>query len=257
MQKGPKKMASEKESVEVSAKTVEEAIEHGLSELGLTRDQVEVEVVNPGRSGVLGIGAEDAQVRLVAVPDRPPTDVGSTLVEEEAGTPVPPAEPVTESEVPDPEIAQMATDLLQGLLDLMKVRAQVQARMGDDLAEEGEEPALILDVTGNDLGILIGRRGETLRALQYMTRLMLSRKLERWEPVIVDVESYRVRRRRSLRQLANRMADRVAFSQQRVVLEAMPPNERRIIHIALRDHPQVTTKSIGEGDNRKVTILPK
>ena len=105
--------------------------------------------------------------------------------------------------------------------------------------------------------ILIGRRGETLRALQYMTRLMLSRKLERWVPVIVDVESYRVRRRRSLRQLANRMADRVAFSQQRVVLEAMPPNERRIIHIALRAHPQVTTKSIGEGDNRKVTILPK
>ncbi len=250
-------MASEKESVEVSAKTVEEAIERGLSELGLTRDQVEVEVVNPGRSGVLGIGAEDAQVRLVAVPDGPPTDVGSTLVEEEAGTPVPPAEPVTGSEVPDPEIAQMASDLLQGLLDLMKVRAQVQTRMGDDLAEEGEEPALILDVTGNDLGILIGRRGETLRALQYMTRLMMSRELERWEPVIVDVESYRVRRRRSLRQLANRMADRVAFSQQRVVLEAMPPNERRIIHIALRNHPQVTTKSIGEGDNRKVTILPK
>jgi spoIIIJ-associated protein len=257
MQKGPKKMASEKESVEVSAKTVEEAIEHGLGELGLTRDQVEVEVVNPGRGGVLGIGAEDGQVRLVAVPDRPPIDVGSIPVEEEAGTPIPPAEPVTESEVPDPEIAQRATDLLQGLLDLMKVRAQVQTRMGNDLAEEGEEPALILDVTGNDLGILIGRRGETLGALQYMTRLMLSRKLERWEPVIVDVESYRVRRRRSLRQLANRMADRVAFSQQRVVLEAMPPNERRIIHIALRDHPQVTTKSIGEGDNRKVTILPK
>jgi spoIIIJ-associated protein len=250
-------MPSENESVEVSAKTVEEAIEHGLSELGLTRDQVEVEIVNPGRSGVLGIGAEDAQVRLVALPDRPPTDAGSAPIEEEMRTKIPSAGTVTESAVPDPEIAQTATELLQGLLDLMQVRAQVQTRMGDDLAEEGEDPALILDVTGNDLGILIGRRGETLRALQYMTRLMLSRKLERWEPVVVDVESYRVRRRRSLRQLANRMADRVAFSQQRVVLEAMPPNERRIIHIALRDHPQVTTKSIGEGDNRKVTILPK
>jgi spoIIIJ-associated protein len=257
MQKEPKKMESEKESVEVSAKTVEEAIEHGLSQLGVTRDQVEVEVVNPGRSGVLGIGAEDAQVRLVVLPDRPPTDAGSARVEEETPTKAPRAEPVTEPTVPDPEIAQTATELLQGLLDLMQVRAQVQTRMGDDLAEEGEDPALILDVTGNDLGILIGRRGETLRALQYMTRLMLSRKLERWEPVVVDVESYLVRRRRSLRQLANRMADRVAFSQQRVVLEAMPPNERRIIHIALRNHPQVTTKSIGEGDNRKVTILPK
>jgi spoIIIJ-associated protein len=139
----------------------------------------------------------------------------------------------------------------------MKVHARVQYRSGEDLAEEGEEPALILDVTGNDLGILIGRRGETLRALQYMTRLMLSRKLERWEPIIVDVESYRVRRRRSLRQLAARMAERVAFSKQQVVLESMPANERRIIHIALRDHPQVTTRSIGEGDNRKVTIVPK
>jgi spoIIIJ-associated protein len=157
----------------------------------------------------------------------------------------------------DREVAELATDLLQGLVDRMKVHARVQYRIGEDLAEEGEEPALILDVTGNDLGILIGRRGETLRALQYMTRLMLSRKLERWVPVIVDVESYRVRRRRSLRQLAARMAERVAFSKQQVVLEAMPANERRIIHIALRDDPQVTTKSIGEGDHRKVTIIPK
>jgi spoIIIJ-associated protein len=156
-----------------------------------------------------------------------------------------------------PDVADLAIDLLQGLLDRMKVRTHVVARVGDDLVEDGEEPALILDVTGDDLGILIGRRGETLRALQYMTRLMLSRNLERWEPVIVDVESYRVRRRRLLRQLAARMAERVAFSRQRVVLEAMPAHERRIIHMALRDHPQVTTKSIGEGENRKVTIIPK
>ena len=155
------------------------------------------------------------------------------------------------------DVSELAIDILQGLLDRMKVRAQVSARTGGDLAEEGEKPSLILDVTGNDLGILIGRRGETLRALQYMTRLMLSRKLERWESVIVDVESYRVRRRRSLRQLAARMAERVAYSQQRVVLEAMPANERRIIHIALRDHPQVATTSIGDGDRRKVTIVPK
>jgi spoIIIJ-associated protein len=251
-------MASEeRESVEVTAKTVEEAIEHGLSELGLTRDQVEVEVVHPGRSGVLGFGAEDARVRILAMPLKPPTDAGSASAEEEIETPIAFAAPAAESEVPDPEIAELATDLLQGLLDHMKVSAWVKARVGNDLAEEGEEPAIILDVTGNDLGILIGRRGETLRALQYMTRLMLSRRLERWEPVVVDVESYRVRRRRSLRQLANRMAERVTFSQQPVVLEAMPGNERRIIHIALRDHPQVTTKSIGEGDHRKVTILPK
>jgi spoIIIJ-associated protein len=183
--------------------------------------------------------------------------VEAAQVEEAVETLAPSPEPEAEPGEVDPELAELATDLLQGLLDHMQVHAQVSARVGDDLAEKGEEPSLILDVTGNDLGVLIGRRGETLRALQYMTRLMLSRKLERWEPVMVDVESYRVRRRRSLRQLAVRMAERVAFSQQRVVLEAMPANERRIIHIALRDHPKVTTKSIGEGDRRKVTIIPR
>jgi spoIIIJ-associated protein len=244
-------MASEREGVEVSAKTVEEAIERGLQQLGLTRDRVEVEVIHAGRSGVLGFGAEDARVRIIPLPLEAPAGVEYPEVEE--------AEAFGSAKQAEigVDLSQLATDILQGLLDRMKVRARVQARPGEDLAEEGEAPALILDVTGNDLGVLIGRRGETLRALQYMARLMLSRKLGRWEPVVVDVESYRVRRRRLLRQLAVRMADRVAFSRQRVVLEAMPAHERRIIHIALRDHPQVTTKSIGEGERRKVTIVPK
>lgn len=250
-------MASEKESVEVSAKTIEEAIERGLKELGLTRDQVEVEILHAGRGGVLGFGAEDARVRLVVQPASPAVEARAAQVEEELEIPASSTRLTTETETVSPEMAGLATEILQRLLDLMKVRAVVKAHPGDDLVEQGEEPALILDITGDDLGVLIGRRGETLRALQYMTRLMLSRKLERWEPVIVDVESYRVRRRRSLRQLAVRMAERVAFSKQQVVLEAMPANERRIIHIALRDHPQVTTRSTGEGEHRKVTIIPR
>ena len=245
-----------RKSVEVSARTPEEAIELGLSQLGLARDQVEVEVIHPGRGGVLGIGAEDAQVRVIALAIEPSPDVEFPSVEQYAELPAQKAEPVAVSAVAESDVAELATDLLQGLLDRMQVRAQVNAQVSDDLSEEGEEPVLILDVTGDDLGILIGRRGETLRALQFMTRLMLSRRLERWEPIIVDVESYRVRRRRSLRQLADRMAERVAFSKQQVMLEAMPAHERRIIHIALRNNPQVTTKSIGEGDNRKVTITP-
>lgn len=250
-------MAGEREDVEISAKTVEEAIELGLSELGLARDQVEVEIVNPGRSGVLGFGAEDAQVRITPLIVQPALDEAPLVVVEDSEAPQAAMEQITEPAPVDSNVADLATDLLQGLLDHMRVRAQVAARVGDDLAEEEEKPSLILDVTGDDLGILIGRRGETLRALQYMTRLMLSRRLERWEPVVVDVESYRVRRRRSLRQLAQRMAERVAFSRQQVVLEAMPANERRIIHIALRNHPQVTTKSIGEGERRRVTIVPR
>ena len=242
-------MPSEKASVEISAKTVEEAIARGLADLGLTREQAEITVLNPGRSGVLGFGAEDALVRIA--PRFEPRERAAAVVEP-ADDFAPPA-----AGAPVSDASDLAANVLQGLLDRMGIRARVTVRVGDDLIEEGEEPPLTLDIVGDDLGILIGRQGETLRDLQYMTRLMLSRQLERWEPIVVDVESYRVRRRRSLHLLAVRMAERVVVSRQRVVLEAMPAHERRIIHMALRDHPTVTTKSIGEGEHRKVTIISK
>ncbi len=271
-------MADKKASVEVVAKTVEEAIEQGLAELGLSSDQVDIEIVNSGRGGLLGLGAQDATVRLTAL------EAGAELAPEATAY----APPVAEMEEPaqdaagddgladsepegeldeeldeepalveETEVSRLAGELLQGIVDRMGVSGEVVVRSGEDLVEEGETPPLILDVTGRDLGILIGRQGETLQALQYLTRLMLSRQLERWEPVVVDVESYRARRRRSLRRLAQRMAERAAMTQRRVVLEAMPAYERRIVHLALRDHPDVVTKSVGEGDNRKVTIVPK
>jgi spoIIIJ-associated protein len=242
-------MPSEKASVEISAKTVEEAIVRGLADLSLTREQAEITVLNPGRSGVLGFGAEDALVRIA--PRSEPQERIAAVEEPESDFEAPPVA------APTSDAAGLAADVLQGLLDRMSIRARVTVRVGDDLIEEGEEPPLTLDIVGDDLGILIGRQGETLRDLQYMTRLMLSHQLERWEPIVVDVESYRVRRRRSLHLLAVRMAERVVVSRQRVVLEAMPAHERRIIHMALRDHPTVTTKSIGEGEHRKVTIIPK
>ncbi len=249
-------MPSEKASVEISAKTVEEAIVRGLADLSLTREQAEITVLNPGRSGVLGFGAEDALVRITPRPEL--QEKAAEVAEperdfEESAL----AAPTSASGTPTSDAANLAVDVLQELLDRMSIRARVTVRVGDDLIEEGEEPPLTLDIVGDDLGILIGRQGETLRDLQYMTRLMLSHQLERWEPIVVDVESYRVRRRRSLHLLAIRMAERVVVSRQRVVLEAMPAHERRIIHMALRDHPTVTTKSIGEGEHRKVTIIPK
>ena len=242
-------MPSEKASVEISAKTVEEAIARGLADLSLTREQAEITILNPGRSGVLGFGAEDALVRIAPRPEL--RETAAEVAEPESDF----EEPALAA--PASDAANLAVDVLQGLLDRMSIRARVTVRVGDDLIEEGEEPPLTLDIVGDDLGILIGRQGETLRDLQYMARLMLSRQLERWEPIVVDVESYRVRRRRSLHLLAVRMAERVVVSRQRVVLEAMPAHERRIIHMALRDHPTVTTKSIGEGEHRKVTIIPK
>jgi spoIIIJ-associated protein len=262
-------MADKRASVEAVARTVEEAIEQGLVELGLTREQVDVQVVNPGRAGVLGLGAQDAVVRVIASePEH--QDLGASSSDEDTSDLAEDVEMVEDSPedegsmlspisstVEESDVADLARMLLQGIIDRMGIRGEVVVRSGEDLVEEGEPPPLILDVTGKDLGILIGRQGETLQSLQYLTRLMLSRQLERWEPVVVDVESYRARRRLSLHRLAERMAERVANSGRRVMLEAMPAYERRIVHLALRDHPDVTTRSVGEGDSRKVTILPK
>jgi len=143
-------------------------------------------------------------------------------------------------------------------LKLMGInKAEIDSRIATNLVEADEEPPLVLNISGHDLGILIGRRSETLRALQYMLRLMVSKRLTSWQPVVVDVESYRVRRRSSLRRIANKMAERAIASRKRVVLEAMPAYERRLIHVALKDHPAVYTRSIGSDDNRKVTIIPK
>lgn len=256
-------------TIEVSAKTVEEAIEQGLAQLNLTQDEVEIEIVSEGKRGVFGLGAEDAQVRLTpktlsrAMPSSFETEVAVTTKAVSSIEEAPLAGEALDDQTAtgdaerEQNVAEIAEEYLKELLRCMGVEARVSRGDAADLVEPGEEPPLVLDITGQDLGILIGRRSETLRALQYMLRLMVSKQISRWYPVVVDVESYRVRRRRSLYQLAEKMAKRAIASRRRVVLEAMPAYERRIVHLALRNHPAVYTKSIGSEDNRKVTIIPK
>lgn len=262
-------------SLDVSAKTVEEAIEQGLAQLGLSRDEVDIEILKEGRKGVFGLGAEEALVRLTprqgsvqaeerprpgatvnppeAADDWPDVDVGRTVEVQEAAAPASPA-PGSGGK----NVTEIAEYYLKGLLERMGLsRSHISSRVAADLVEEGEEPPLVLNITGQDLGILIGRRSETLQALQYMLRLMVSKEMGSWQPIVVDVESYRVRRRQSLHRMAEKMAERAVSSQKRVVLEAMPAYERRVIHVALKNHPAVFTKSIGSDENRKVTIIPK
>jgi spoIIIJ-associated protein len=136
----------------------------------------------------------------------------------------------------------------------MGLSAKVEVQP-DTSAEDSR--AFVLNIVGDDLGVLIGRRGETLHDLEYMTRLLASHKVAHSPKLVVDVEGYRTRRERSLRELAKRMAERVQSNRQPITLEAMPPNERRIVHLSLRDHLTVKTQSIGEGDHRRVMIIPK
>jgi spoIIIJ-associated protein len=135
------------------------------------------------------------------------------------------------------------------------VNADVYVKLGDR-DNNGVQPVLI-DIEGNDLSFLIGRKAETINALQYITSLVVGRELGRWVPLQIDVQNYRKRREDELRKLARRIADQVESTGRKQVLEPLPPNERRIIHIELKDNPNVETKSVGEDPKRKVTVLPK
>jgi spoIIIJ-associated protein len=224
-------------SVEVSGRSVDEAVEKALQELDADRDEVETEVLNEGSRGLLGLGAEEARVRVTLVQSK-----------ELPGEAVVAEEPPIETE----EVARIALEVLRDLLSHMGIEATVVARE----PEEDKGLPVVLDVQGEDLGILIGRQGETLRDLQYVTRLIVSRKLQRWVNILVDVGGYKKRRERILTELAERMAQRVIAEGRPVTLEPMPAHERRIVHMALRDHRSVTTESTGEGRRRKVVILP-
>jgi spoIIIJ-associated protein len=214
------------ESLEVSAKTVEEAVELALKRLGVSREEVEVVVLKKGKPGFLGLGGEEAVVRVAR---RQPEEIERAAV-------------------------VVAKEVLEKILSLMKISASVEEKLS--LPGGAEERAPIgLDITGEDLGILIGRRGNTLASLQYIVYLMVSHQLKAHVPMTIDVEGYRERRYEALKNLALRMAERVEDTGQPVTLEPMPANERRIIHLALRDYPEVTTESIGEGESRKVTIV--
>jgi spoIIIJ-associated protein len=272
-------------SVVASGKTVEDAIANGLIMLGVRRDQVDVEILHPGSRGLLGIGAEDARVQLAV--KLPPVPVPSIRApREQAPTPEMPREPVSMARVkleqpptaqvaPEPmpyhpelaeglepeageaDASRVGQEILAELLKQMGFQASVEMVVGDDLGEEGQPSPWVLNIKGDDLGVLIGRRGETLGDLQYLLRLMVSHRVKRWTDLVVDVESYRSRRRRALESLAARVAERVIASGRSQALEPMPAYERRLVHIALRNHPQVTTESVGVGEKRKVTIIPR
>ncbi len=254
-------------SLEVRGRTVEEAINKGLEDLHLTREQVDVELLAEGSRGLFGLGGSEAVVRLTEIESAEPSPVARETFQPNVATPPPsalatetpePAVAPAPAPAPEPEAkkdpAEVGRQALSTLLKGMGIRSEVVIRP----SESGSEgPEFILDIVGADLGILIGRRGETLRDLEYITRLIVAQQVHHTVRFAVDVEGYRSRRERVLRELAKRMADHVRQNRQPITLEAMPPHERRIVHLTLRDHPIVRTQSIGEGDHRRVMILPK
>jgi len=236
-------MSERRTSLEIIAPTIEEAVERGAAQLGLPAEALEVEVLDEGGRGLLGLTSRQARVRLTvrAAPSAP----------RESAPHATPLSPEQEEETAD-----VARAIVQELLERMDIEAQVSAAWQEPDEPEASRP-LLVDVRGRDLSILIGRRGETLASLQYIARLIVAKELDRMVPLVIDVEGYRARRERQLRQLARRMADQAMEFSRTMTLEPMPASERRIIHLELRNHEDVYTESIGEGDHRKVTIVPR
>lgn len=277
--------------IEARGQTVDAAIQAGLQQLGLAREKVTIQVLDEGSRGLLGLGSRDAVVRIAPVPaPEPPAAPPPAAAPEPPKTPVPPApkaeKPPADERKPKAadatphQIAAMSADadgdgdgeslsdealeaekdaaveVMTRLLELMRVRATVSAQTSepDDLTGQRVN---VIDITGNDLSVLIGPRGEAIDALQFLGRLMVSHQLRRRSNFIVDVEGYRQRRLQALTRLAERMGDKVRQRQEPISLEPMPAFERRVIHMTLRDWPDVYTESAGEGKQRKVRIYPK
>ncbi|MCS6871251.1 MAG: RNA-binding cell elongation regulator Jag/EloR [Anaerolineae bacterium] len=247
-------------SIESVGVDVESAIAKGIQELGVSREQVMVEVLEEPSRRLLGLGAKPARVRLTVIraPETPPTRTESVskpealAFDDEEDEDELPA-PATEQEMA--EAAKVGEAVLRRLLQSMGIRATISAKPAPK--QSGEPQHWTLDVRGANLSELIGRRGETLAALQYITRLITSRQIGRRAYLVVDVDGYKARREEMLRRLAFRMAEQAIQRGRTVSMEPMPPHERRIIHLTLKDNPNVSTESVGEGENRKVTIVPR
>jgi len=217
------------EELEISAKTVEKALENALDQLGVSREEVEVTILNEGKPGILGMGTQEARIRV-----RP-------LVPK-----------------PKDERVEIARTVLETLLKMMGISASIvlPAQTSVEDSEEIIAPTTF-DVRSDDSGVLIGRCGHTLSCLQYIVNLIVAHQMKAWAPVTIDVDGYKQRHYKGLRVLALRMAEQVRIKGEPFALEPMPAYDRRIIHLTLAEHPDVTTESTGEGESRKVVILPE
>ena len=228
-------------TVEKTGKTVEEAVQAALKELQVTENDVTIEVLEQPKSGFLGlIGGRPAKVAVTLIKKEEPVQEEKAVVEtKEESAPIVGEDPI-----------------VVGKAFLMDVFAKMNLTVAIEVEEK--EEVVLFDLKGNDLGILIGRHGQTLDALQYLTNLAANKHAgEGRKRIVLDVEDYRKRREETLVRLAQRLANKVKRRNQRIVLEPMSRHERKIIHMALQDDPQIATYSEGEEPYRKIVIAAK
>jgi spoIIIJ-associated protein len=282
------------DSIETSAASVEEAIKEALKQLSASEDDVAIEVLATPRAGVLGLGARAARVRVTRRPRNeassgvqvpPPAPPLTRERSEPPRSPRPEPQPseaprrapireysepaAAAPERPQPrqsapgadesdsgrkpaEIAEQSaesTKILREILELMGEKAELRALEADDESIE-------LEIKGDGSGILIGRHGQTLDALEYLVNRILARRIKDSVPISLEIESYRARRRQQLHRMALSMGERAKREHESVKLEPMPPRDRRVIHMALKDDPMLSTRSAGDGFLRSIEIVP-
>ncbi len=279
---------SSNQEIESRGATVDAAVSVGLQRLGVERDRVKVIVIDEGSRGLLGIGSREAIVRLIVTPvevapkapaspapqpSTPPAPVRETPKPKPTPPPAKPverpqaraAQPADEGDEDDTSSSseenleteqQAAIEIISELLDKMHVQGEVSGHVTepDDLTGQRVN---IIEIKGDDLGVLIGPRGETLDSLQFLSRLMVAHRLHRRSNFVVDIEGFRQRREQALTRLAQRMAEKARQRGEPIGLEPMSAYERRIIHMTLRNSTDVYTESAGEGKQRRVRIIPK
>ena len=278
-----------KRTIEAKGSDVDSAIAKGLAELNLNRDDVTIEILDEGSRGLFGLGGRPALVRLIvdiaAAPEMPAPVAQVEPTPAPKPTPPPAPAPAPRPVAPKPIAAaptptrhdddtdegeesdhlteaelthegEVAVDVVHTLLNYLSVTADVSLTLSDPDDLTGRRINMI-NISGNDLGVLIGPRGETLDSFQFVSRLVVAHQIERKASFTLDVEWYRQRRKDALAQLATRMARKVTKQRRPVTLEPMPPHERRAIHMALRNFKGVYTQSTGVGDRRRVRIYPE
>ncbi len=283
-------MAQKPQIIEETAPTIEEAIAAGLARLGLSEERVDVEVIEEGRKGLFGMGGREAVVRLhvrsapqreEAVPAPPPKTVPQVIKQPARPAVDPPAQTAAAVEKPPAVVAKPAkgqkpakapkaaarpvesdaqeADVARQVVESMLLKMDVTAQVTTSLTEPDDitgRQLTVVNINGDDLAALIGARGEVLDAMQHMARLMVGHQIHQRAYFVLDVDGYREQREQALSLMAQRMGKKAVDRGRPVTLEPMPANERRIIHMALREDPQVRTESTGEGERRKVRIYP-
>jgi spoIIIJ-associated protein len=254
---------STNEPIEIAASTVDDAIKQALEQLAAQEDDVVIEVLATPRAGVLGLGARQARVRVT----RRTSNVATSGVQSPPPAPAAimshPPEPAAAGDARDGEenlqaqraavdldqLAQEAREVLVKVLALMDERAEV-------LRIHGDSESVELEIKGDGSGILIGRHGQTLDALEYLVNRIVARRIRDAAPVVLETESYRARRRQQLHRMALSMGERAKRDHRPMTLDPMPPRDRRVVHLALKDDPMLTTRSSGDGFLRSIEIVP-